>query len=152
LPVVIPSAPAAPGDMAQAIASDLEQVGVTLEIAAKDPTAANAALTQYPASIMGWGVLPVYFMGRGLWLRDAVGMNPFHSWDPTLEDLDRRAAAADARTRADLDRQIVRRVVELGWFLPICLSPQFLFHRDTVDVEAVRGRPFPSVVAWHPAG
>lgn len=152
LPVVIPSAPAAPGDMAQAIASDLEQVGVTLEIAAKEPTAANAALTQYPASIMGWGVLPVYFMGRGLWLRDAVGMNPFHSWDPTLEDLDRRAAAADARTRADLDRQIVRRVVELGWFLPICLSPQFLFHRDTVDVEAVRGRPFPSVVAWHPAG
>ncbi|HTI21610.1 MAG TPA: ABC transporter substrate-binding protein [Kutzneria sp.] len=152
LAAVIPSAPAAPADMAQAIASDLEQVGVTLQIAAKEPTAANAALTQYPVSIMGWGVLPVYFMGRGLWLRDAVGMNPFHSSDPTLEDLDRRAAAADERTRADLDRQIVRRVVELGWFLPICLSPQFLFHRNTVDVEAVRDRPFPSVVAWHPAG
>lgn len=152
LPVVIPSAPAAPADMTQAIASDLEQVGVTLQINAKEPTAANAALTQYPASIMGWGVLPVYFMGRGLWLRDAVGMNPFHSTDPAIEDLDRRAAAADERTRADLDRQIVRRVVELGWFLPICLSPQFLFHRNTVDVAAVRDRPFPSVVAWHPAG
>jgi ABC-type transport system substrate-binding protein len=152
LPVVIPSAPAAPADMAQAIASDLERVGVTVQIAAKEPTAANAALTQYPASIMGWGVLPVYFMGRGLWLRDAVGMNPFRSSDPTIEDLDRRAAAADEKTRADLDRQIVRRVVELGWFLPICLSPQFLFHRTTVDVEAVRGRAFPSVVAWHPAG
>ncbi|WIY00875.1 ABC transporter substrate-binding protein [Amycolatopsis mongoliensis] len=152
LPVVIPSTPAFPGDMAQAIASDLQRIGVTLRITTKEPAAANTALTQFPASSMGWGVLPAYFMGRGLWLRDAIGMNPFHSSDPELESLDQRAAAADDRARPALDRQLVRRVVELGWFLPVCLSPGLLFYRDTVGVDPVPGKPFPSVAAWHPAG
>jgi peptide/nickel transport system substrate-binding protein len=152
LPVVIPSTPAFPGDLAQAIASDLRQVGVTLRITAKEPASANTALTQFPASSMGWGVLPAYFMGRGLWLRDAIGMNPFRSSDPELESLDRRAAAADDQARPALDKQIIRRVVELGWFLPVCLSPGLLFYRDTVGVDPVPGKPFPSVAAWHPAG
>jgi ABC-type transport system substrate-binding protein len=152
LPVVIPSTPAFPGDLAQAIASDLQQVGVVLRITAKEPSSANTALTQFPASSMGWGVLPAYFMGRGLWLRDAIGMNPFHSSDPELESLDRRAAAADEHARPALDKQIIRRVVELGWFLPVCLSPGMLFYHDTVGVDPVAGKPFPSVTAWHPAG
>lgn len=152
LPVVVPSTPAFPGELVQAIASDLQQVGVTLRITAKEPAAANSSLTQFPASSMGWGVLPAYFMGRGLWLRDAIGMNPFHSSDPELESLDRRAAAADEHSRPALDKQIVRRVVELGWFLPVCLSPGLLFYRDTVGVDPVPGKPFPSVASWHPAG
>ncbi|MEU0532958.1 ABC transporter substrate-binding protein [Amycolatopsis tolypomycina] len=151
LPVVIPSTPAFPGDLAQAIASDLQQVGVTLRITAKDPASANTELTRFPASSMGWGVLPAYFMGRGLWLKDAIGMNPFRSSDPELESLDRRAAAADDAARPALDRQIIRRVVELGWFLPVCLSPGLLFYRDTVGVDPVPGQPFPSVASWHPA-
>lgn len=152
LPVVIPSTPAFPGDLTQAIASNLQQVGVTLKISAEDATAANAALPRFPASSMGWGVLPAYFMGRGLWLKDAIGMNPFHSSDPVLEDLDRQAAAADEQARPALDKQIVRRVVELGWFLPVCLSPGLLFYRDTVGVDPVPGKAFPSVASWHPAG
>ncbi|GHE59781.1 peptide ABC transporter substrate-binding protein [Streptomyces spiralis] len=151
LPVVVPSTPAFPGEIAQAIAADLEKVGVRMRITAKDPAGAAQEITKYPASTMGWGALPVYFMGRGLWLRDAVGMNPFHSSDPELERLDRQAAAADEKTRSGLDRDIVRRVVEQAWFLPVCLSPVFLFHRDSVRIEAVRDRPFPSVVDWRPA-
>jgi ABC-type transport system substrate-binding protein len=151
LPVVIPSTPAFPGDLAQAVAADLQQVGVTLRITAKEASAANTALTQFPASSMGWGVLPAYFMGRGLWLRDAIGMNPFHSSDPELESLDRRAAAADEHARPALDKQIIRRVVELGWFLPVCLSPGMLFYRGSVGVGPVPGKPFPSVTAWKPA-
>ncbi|WP_439380540.1 ABC transporter substrate-binding protein [Amycolatopsis lexingtonensis] len=152
MPVVIPSTPAFPGDLAQAIASDLREVGVTLRVTAREPAAANTALTQFPASSMGWGVLPAYFMGRGLWLKDAIGMNPFHSSDPELERLDRQAAAADDATRPALDRQVIRRVVELGWFLPVCLSPGLLFYRNTVGVDPVPGKPFPSVASWHPAG
>jgi ABC-type transport system substrate-binding protein len=152
LPAVIPSAPAFPSDIAQAMASELEKAGVRLKITTRDPATAASELPKFPASIMGWGVLPVYFMGRGLWLRNSIGMNPFHSSDPVLEDLDRQAAAADGETRARLDRQIVRRVVELGWFLPVCLSPVFLFSRDTVKIDSVAGKPFPSVVSWHPAG
>jgi ABC-type transport system substrate-binding protein len=151
LPAVIPSAPTFPSDIAQAVASELEKVGVRLKITTRDPATAASELPKFPASIMGWGVLPVYFMGRGLWLRTAIGMNPFHSSDPMLEDLDKQAAAADAETRKRLDKQIVRRVVELGWFLPVCLSPVFLFYRDAVEIDSVAGKPFPSVVSWHPA-
>ncbi|MFD7281736.1 ABC transporter substrate-binding protein [Streptomyces sp. NPDC059862] len=151
LPVVIPSTPAFPGEIAQAIAADLEKVGVTLKISAKEAAGAAQEITKFPASTMGWGALPVYFMGRGLWLRDAVGMNPFRSSDPEVEKLDRQAAAADEKTRAGLDRDIVRRVVEQAWFLPVCLSPVFLFYRDSVRIEAPQGKPFPSVVDWQPA-
>lgn len=148
LPVLIPSAPAFPGDMVQAIASDLAKVGVALRITAEQPAAAATDAAKFPATSMGWGVLPVYFMGRGLWLREAIGLNPFHSSDPTLEQLDQQAAAADPATRAVLDRQIIARVVELGWFLPVCLEPQFLFYRDTVSIGALAGQAPPSVVAW----
>ncbi|MFE0021960.1 ABC transporter substrate-binding protein [Amycolatopsis sp. NPDC059021] len=151
LPVIVGSTPAFFGDIVQAIAANLHQVGVNLQITSKEPAAANAEITKYPASHMGWGALPVYFMGRGLWLKDAIGMNPFHSSDPMLEDLDRQAAAADGEVRAELDRRIVRRVVELGWFLPVCLSPLFLYYRNSVGIDAVRGKLFPSVTAWHPA-
>ncbi|MFI7114889.1 ABC transporter substrate-binding protein [Amycolatopsis sp. NPDC049868] len=151
LPVVLPSAPDFFANIAQAIGSDLEKIGVTIQLTTREPSAAKTALTEFPASSMGWGVQPVYYMGRGLWLRDAIGMNPFRSSDPELEQLDRQAAAADEATRAELDRRIVRRVVELAWFLPICLSPQFLFHRDTVEVNAIPGKPFPSITAWQPA-
>lgn len=151
LPVLIPSSPAFFADLVQAIAADLARIGVTLRISAEQASAATADITKFPATNLGWGVLPVYFLGRGLWLRDAIGMNPFHSSDPALESLDRRAAAADPRTRADLDRQIVERVVELGWFVPVCLEPLFLFSRATVDIGAVPGQPLPSPVAWRPA-
>ncbi|MBD2892575.1 hypothetical protein amrb99_14850 [Actinomadura sp. RB99] len=151
LPALIPTAPAFYQDIVQAVAADLAKVGVTVKITAKEPAAAATELTRYPASILGWGVLPTYFMGRGLWLRDAIGMNPFHSSDPVLQDLDRKAAAADERTRAGLDQQIVRRVVELGWFLPVCLSPLFYLYRDDVELGARPGRPLPSLSSWHPA-
>jgi peptide/nickel transport system substrate-binding protein len=151
LPALIPTTPAFYKDIVQAIAADLEKVGVRLKITAKEPAAAAPELTRYPAAILGWGVLPTYFMGRGLWLRDAIGMNPFHSSDPVLQDLDRRAAAADDATRAGLDRQIIRRVVELGWFLPVCLSPLFFLHRASVAIDSAEGRPLPSLTSWHPS-
>ena len=151
LPVLIPSTPAFPGDMVEAIGSDLAKIGVTLRITAEQPAAAVSDATKFPATSMGWGVLPVYVMGRGLWLRDAIGLNPFHSSDPVLESLDRQSAAADPATRAALDRQIIARVVELGWFLPVCLEPQFLFYRNTVSLGALPGQAPPSVAAWSPA-
>ncbi|WP_433432604.1 ABC transporter substrate-binding protein [Nonomuraea sp. CA-141351] len=150
LPVLIPSTPAFFKDIVQAVAADLREVGVTLEITAKEPAAAVMELSKYPASSLGWGVLPPYFMGRGLWLRDAIGMNPFHSADDVLQDLDAKAAAADESSRAELDRRIVRRVTELGWFLPVCLSPVFFLHRDTVNLGAVPGKPLPSLSSWRP--
>lgn len=153
LPVLISSTPAYPGDLTQAVAADLKQVGVTLKITAENPASAPPTdILKYPASILGWGVLPPFYMGRGLWLREAIGMNPFHSTDPQLEALDQQAAAAGPEQRAALDRQIVGRVRELGWFLPVCLEPLFVFGSAKVAFGAQPNQPLPSIVSWHAAG
>ncbi len=150
LPVLISTDPFS-GNVVQAMADQFAEVGVQLKITAEDPAKGIADIAKYPASVMGWGVLPVYLMGRGLWLRDAVGMNPFHSSDPQLESLDRQAAAGDEKARAEFDRQIVRRVVELGWFVPVCLTPVFLFSRATINLDAKANKPLPAPVSWLPA-
>jgi peptide/nickel transport system substrate-binding protein len=150
LPVIISTDPFS-ANVVQAMADQLKDIGVRVKITAMDPAKGIAQLADYPASVMGWGVQPVYIMGRGLWLGAAVGMNPFHSSDAQLEALDQQAAIADAATRAQLDQQIVRRVVELGWFVPVTLTPVFLFYRNTITLNAVQDRPLPAPVAWRPA-
>lgn len=151
LPVVISTGNPYGTNLLQAMAAQFAQIGVNMTINTKDQSQFFPSLGSYPASIMGWGVAPIYFMGRNLWLKDAVGMNPFRSSDPVIEDLDKRAAAASETSRADLDRQIVRRLVDQGWFVPVVLSPQFLFTRPAVDSGAVNGQNLPSVTAWRPA-
>ncbi|HEY3683054.1 MAG TPA: ABC transporter substrate-binding protein [Streptosporangiaceae bacterium] len=151
LPVVISTDNPYGKNLLQAMAAQFAQIGVTVTISTKVQSQFFPSLERYPASIMGWGVAPIYLIGRNLWLRDAVGMNPFHSSDATLEGLDRRAAAADETTRAGLDRQIVRRVVDLAWFVPVVLSPQFLFTRPSVEAGARSGQHLPPVTAWRPA-
>lgn len=138
-------------NLLQAMTSQFHDIGVTMVIDTKVQSQFFPSLGKYPASIMGWGVAPIYFMGRNLWLRDAVGMNPFHSSDPVVERLDARATAADETSRATLDKQIVRRLVDLAWFVPVVLSPQFLFTRPTVEVGARHGQPLPPIPAWRPA-
>lgn len=151
LPVVISSGNPYGTNLLQAMAAQFAQIGVNVTINTKDQSQFFPSLDAYPASIMGWGVAPIYLMGRNLWLKDAVGMNPFRSSDPVIEDLDSRAAAASPSARADLDRQIVHRLVDQAWFVPVVLSPQFLFTRPTVDSGAVTGQDLPPVTAWRPA-
>ncbi|HEY3502825.1 MAG TPA: ABC transporter substrate-binding protein [Actinocatenispora sp.] len=152
LPVVISSGNPYGTNLLQAMGEQFGAIGVKLSIQTKGQAQFFPSLDKYPASIMGWGVAPIYFMGRNLWLRDAVGMNPFKSSDPTVERLDKQATAANGDARASLDRQIVRRLVDLAWFVPVVLSPQFLFTRTTVDSGAEKGQALPSVYAWQPAG
>lgn len=152
LPVVISSGNPYGTNLLQAMGEQFAKVGVKLSIQTKVQAQFFPSLDKYPASIMGWGVAPIYFMGRNLWLRDAVGMNPFHSTDPTVERLDRQATAAHGEAQASLDRQIVRRLVDLAWFVPVVLSPQFLFTRTSVHTGAEKGEPLPSVYAWQHAG
>lgn len=150
LPVMTPSI-ASMANLVQAVDSELQQIGVRLKITTVGFNNYFAELPKYPAAYLGWGILPIYFMGRTLWL-PKVGANPFQTADATLESLDRQAAAADEQTRADLDRQIVRRVTELAWFLPVCLTPIFYFYRSTLAVDAKHGEILPSATSWRPAG
>lgn len=150
LPVVV--ANAFQQTVVEAIGGELEQIGVTLDISVVEGAAYGESLAEFPASALGWGVPHPHKMGRALWLRGATGVNPFDSSDPMVEELDQQALLADEETQEDLYRQLMRRLVEQAWFVPVGIRPSLLFYRDTVVIDAVPGAALPTPESWRPAG
>lgn len=138
-----------------AIGDELRQIGVELDVTGETEydQADDEANRKFAAGLIGWGVFPAYLMGRSFWLPDATN-NPFESADQVLVDLDREATVADQAARADLDRQIIGRVAELGWFLPVFMFGQsVLYHDDVVEIPAVEpGQDLPHIDQYRPAG
>lgn len=139
----------------QAIGDDLRQIGVELDIEAVPEynQGDDAGNRNYGAGLLGWGVFPAYLMGRSFWLPDATN-NPFDSADETLVDLDRQAAEAGQEARVEFDRQIIARVAEQAWFLPVLLNGEtILFNGDLVEIPAVEpGEDLPQYPFYGPAG
>lgn len=140
----------------QAVVDDLAKVGVKVELTNE------AELTNYVKSLtsgkfaaytMGYGTGAIYSMGPSLFLPSASVFNPLKSTDPQLESLFAQAAAAPDNIRGDLDKQMVRRLVELAWFVPVGFAPVFYFTRnDVAGVEATAAEPIASPTEWRPAG
>jgi ABC-type transport system substrate-binding protein len=119
----------------QAIAGDLAKVGVKLKIKVEanvDKYTSDMVAGKYPVASMGIGALPIYVEGPLMFHPTAALFNPFKTSDARLEQLWREAAAAPATERGALDQQVERRVVELGWYLPVMLAPKLYYARDTV--------------------
>ncbi|MYW91696.1 hypothetical protein G3I59_14060 [Amycolatopsis rubida] len=139
----------------QAIADDLKQVGVTLELTN------DADTTKYQQDMRSkkWGAFGIAFgsltthqMAQVL-LRPGGFYNPFDSDDPGLTARYAEAAAAPPDQRAQLDRQIISRVVDQGWFVTVTFSPLFYFSRAGVtNVRVSPGEPVANPVEWRPAG
>jgi peptide/nickel transport system substrate-binding protein len=140
----------------QAIASDLAKVGVQVKLTNQPNVTTyvqQIVQAKYPATGLGYGCQPIFLEGPGVFLPAAATFNPFKSSDQQLQALYTRAAGADATTQADLDRQIEQRLVDLAWFLPVSLSPVFVFARTTVSGIAPTGaQPGSDPVWWQPAG
>lgn len=138
-------------NLVQAIADQLGAVGVKLKLATVNANEWQSAMAKRPASYLGWGITDPYVTARGLWLPGTIA-NPFNSADPTLQTLDQQAAAADEATRATLNKQIIQRVRELAWFLPVCFTPVFFFYRNTISgVSGGDNELIASPDAWRPA-
>ncbi|MEN3282041.1 MAG: peptide/nickel transport system substrate-binding protein [Solirubrobacteraceae bacterium] len=141
----------------QAIAGDLEKIGVKLKFKTISDTAqffTEGQSGKYPAAAIAFGGLPIYTEGPLLFLPRKSGavFNPLQSSDPELAALYNRAAAAEPAERAKLDQQIERRVVEQAWFLPVTLAPKFYFARSSVKgLEPTSAQPLPSPVWLYPA-
>lgn len=139
----------------QALAADLEQVGVTLELVNQAEATnylTDMASRAYPAYGIGYGTQPVHLMGPGLFLPSAAQFNPFGSADPELEALYQQAAALDDASRAEVDQAIISRLVEQAWFLPVVFVPVFFFANDDVaGIEPTNHEPIPNPVHWRPA-
>ncbi|WP_053208160.1 ABC transporter substrate-binding protein [Jiangella muralis] len=141
--------------LTQAIADNLSEIGVEMKIDAIPPDqyqGDDATNRGYGALYLGWGVEPPYRMASNFWLPNATN-NAFDTLDQDLVDLNQQSAAADEDARADLDQQIIARVAELAWFLPIVLHGEsVLFNSDVVEVPWVDFASVPLVSEFRPAG
>lgn len=140
----------------QAIGGDLEKIGVKTKFTTiADPTQffADTGSGKYPAAAIAFGGLPIHTEGPLLFLPGPGKVfNPMSSSDPQLTALYNKAAAAEPDARSALDQQIERRLVELGWFVPVTLAPKFYFARSNVKgLEPTAGQPLPNPVWLYPA-
>jgi peptide/nickel transport system substrate-binding protein len=138
----------------QAMADDLQKVGVKLELT--NQAEASNYLTdlqsgKYPAYGIGYGTQPVYLMGPGLFLPSAALFNPRKSSDAQLESLYQQAAQMDDTGRANMDKQIIARLTDQAWFVPVVFVPVFFFANNKVaGIQPTNGEPIPNPVQWRP--
>jgi peptide/nickel transport system substrate-binding protein len=122
-------------EITQAIAADLQSVGITLKLTTDSTQAqylTDVESAKYPVSSIGFGVLPLYLEGPQLYLHTHGTWNPFNTDDPKLDSLYEQAAAATGATQASLYQQLVHELTEQGWFALATLAPRFYFARSTV--------------------
>lgn len=140
--------------LVQAVADQLKQVGIRLELTndAQAPKfLQDVASRKWPAYAIAFGSISVYQMGKVLFLPGGL-YNPFNSADPQLTAWYNEAAASSAAQRAALDQQIIGRLVQQGWFVPIVFSPLVYVTRSTVqNVRVSPGEPLADPVGWQPA-
>jgi peptide/nickel transport system substrate-binding protein len=140
--------------VAQAVAGQLKQVGITMNIKTDtDQQTYIADLTshQYAAAAIPFGTLPMWGQGAALFGPGAFVFNPFQSAADDLSQLFAQAAATnDEAQRADLDQQMQEYLVENAWFAPVTTTPFFYFTRpDLGGVEVSTAAPFSNPVDWY---
>lgn len=140
----------------QAVADQYKAIGVTLKI--RDAGSNSSKYFQdvnggkYPAYGITFGQLPVHLMGPLLFLKNATPFNPFHSSDARVESLYTKAAAANPRARADLDKQLIARLAQQAWFVPVLFQPVSAYARKGITgVQATRANPIANPLDWKPA-
>lgn len=112
----------------QAIAAQLEKVGIKLELDEKEPNAyiEDVFTAKTPAAVLGLGSPPLHISAT-IGIAPTGPFNPFKTEDADLIDLYGKAAAAAPEERAELNQQIVARVQELAWFAPVTYTPVYVY-------------------------
>lgn len=120
------------GTAGQAVAGQLEQVGITVNLVQEEVNSYIQDLfsASYPAAAVGLGSPPVHISAT-LAVAASGPFNPFKTEDAELADLYTRAAAAAPADRAELNQQIVARVQELAWFAPVTFTPVYYYGSST---------------------
>jgi peptide/nickel transport system substrate-binding protein len=112
----------------QAIAAQLEKVGITLELKEKDVNAyfQDVITAATPAAVVGLGSPPMH-ISAGVELLPTGPFNPFKTENEELANLYAEAAAAEPEERADLNQQITALVQEEAWFAPVTYTPVYIY-------------------------
>lgn len=141
----------------EVMADQYNAIGVRMEITDRgsnqDKYGQDLQSAKFPAFGMNFGTHPSLLLAAGphMFQPEGAFFNPFRSSDPQLTSLYQQTAAAAPAEREQLERQIVSRLVELAWFVPVLFKPVSFYARPEVSgVVATEGRPIPNPVEWHP--
>ena len=138
-------------EVSQAIASDWAKIGVTAKI---DTGTGTAGITgpllakQLPAFAMYYDAQPMYLESSQLLDQKAGLFNIFESTDPQLTALLTKARAQTTKAAAaNAWAAVERRVVDLGWFVPVAVGPEQFYSAKGlkgIDISASASSPDPT--------
>lgn len=112
--------------MAEAVAGQLAEVGITLDITLTFDEAGYVGGMmgqEYPAVAVGYGAQPVHLMGQGLFMPNAMPFNGFASQTDELDALYAAHAVAGDDERAAASAAIIEYLTENAWFAPVAFAP-----------------------------
>lgn len=134
--------------MVQAVAGQLEKVGVKLEVTTK-PTANDFFVAmqsgQYPVTAIPYGLANMASLHVGF-VNPQGPWNPFHTTDPKLDALYQQYFAAGEQDRAALEKQINAYLVQQAWTLPVVGAPlSYYLAKGVTGIDATSAN---SGVPW----
>lgn len=119
--------------LAQALAGQLEKIGVTLEVDVRsDDYITQMASGKYPVATLSFGRLPAAIDYTLLWGPNAALFNPFKTTSSKLESLDRQLNAAPAEEASTIAKQMQAFTVEEAWFAPVVATPLVVLYSSGV--------------------
>ena len=116
--------------LTQAVAGQLSEVGVTLEIETK-ATAPDYFTTmvskEFPAAVIGYGLADMNSLYAGF-VNPVGPFNWFGTTDPELDALYEEYRSASAEDGVALQQDINRRLVDQAWTIPVVSAPLSYYH------------------------
>jgi peptide/nickel transport system substrate-binding protein len=142
-------------NLVQAIAAQLQEIGVTMELKAVPDFGAwvnDFVSGQYSATIFGGVGLPQYLNAQFFWTPQAI-MNPYQVSDPDLNAAFDTLASASADDAAEAARGVTRVVAEKALTIPVYNQENIFAHASTVDGFTWLGDSgLPnSILSWKPS-
>lgn len=137
----------------EAMKPQLEKVGIRIKptyVTDEQTYVTKSTDKSFPAVTVGYGAQPMYIMGQGLFLPDALPFNGFGSESKELSKLYADAAAAPPEKRSKIDQEIQTWLVDNAWFAPVSFAPVFYYARsDLGGVNVTPQAPVATVLDWH---
>ncbi|MHC9043287.1 ABC transporter substrate-binding protein [Microbacterium saperdae] len=153
---ILYQAPAASdAKLAQALAAQFQEIGVTVELKAAPDFGAwvtDFVSGQYSATIFGGFGLPMYLMAQFAWTPQAI-MNPFQVSDTGVNEAFDELANASGDASVAAAQNLTRVVTEEVLSIPVVYQSLIYAHADTIQGFTWVGKTaLPnSIVRWTPS-
>ena len=142
------------GDIAQAVVSDWQKIGVKVAISADstgDAYVQDINSKKFPMFSYGYGYIPFFLYTQSWYLPINNPFNPFVSDDAKLTSLVGQANAASGDAAQKLKDEATQRAMDLAWIAPVASYSVFYFTAASIKDPQVSGnRPLLDITDIQP--